>query len=162
MLDVGCGPGRYAIALARRGAQRVLGVDVSERMIELARAEAIRAGVADRCEFVVARFADLPLQEQFDVVVATGYFDYLEDPLTDLSAMVRACRGRIFASFPMRFEPRAAVRKLRFRLAGGYVRFYTKRDVERLFAGAGVGGDKVSLIDLRRDVLAAAWMDRPQ
>ncbi len=36
VLDVGCGPGRHAHALARRGIE-VLGVDISERFVELAR-----------------------------------------------------------------------------------------------------------------------------
>lgn len=161
VLDVGCGPGIYSIELARRGAKRVLGVDVAQRMVELARDRARRSGVADRCEFVVARFTSLPLEERFDVVVATGYFDYLEDPLPDLRAIVSACRGRIFASFPVRYEPRALIRKIRFRLCGGYVRFYTKRDVVELFAAAGVPADRISLLDLGRDILAVAWPGPP-
>ena len=39
VLDVGCGPGRHAYALARHGC-RVLGVDISERFVALAAAEA--------------------------------------------------------------------------------------------------------------------------
>jgi SAM-dependent methyltransferase len=39
VLDVGCGPGRHAHELARRGI-RVHGVDISERFVELARREA--------------------------------------------------------------------------------------------------------------------------
>lgn len=37
VLDVGCGPGRHAHALGRRGIE-VLGVDISERFVEIARA----------------------------------------------------------------------------------------------------------------------------
>ena len=36
VLDVGCGPGRHAHALARAGVE-VVGVDISERFIDLAR-----------------------------------------------------------------------------------------------------------------------------
>jgi SAM-dependent methyltransferase len=39
VLDVGCGPGRHAHALGRRGIQ-VLGIDISERFVELARVDA--------------------------------------------------------------------------------------------------------------------------
>src|SRR5680860_1377250 len=35
VLDVGCGPGRHAHALGRRGLE-VLGIDISERFIDLA------------------------------------------------------------------------------------------------------------------------------
>ncbi|HWC38505.1 MAG TPA: methyltransferase domain-containing protein, partial [Acidimicrobiales bacterium] len=36
VVDVGCGPGRHSHALARRGV-RVVGVDVAQRFVELAR-----------------------------------------------------------------------------------------------------------------------------
>ena len=36
LLDVGCGPGRHARALAARGIE-VVGIDISERFVELAR-----------------------------------------------------------------------------------------------------------------------------
>ena len=39
VLDVGCGPGRHAYELARRGIE-VLGIDVSETFVHLARTEA--------------------------------------------------------------------------------------------------------------------------
>lgn len=45
VLDVGCGPGRHAVALGRRGIE-VLGVDISERFIEVAVEVADRAGVS--------------------------------------------------------------------------------------------------------------------
>src|SRR6267378_2079138 len=53
-LDVGCGSGRYTITLAEAGAARVVGVDVSNEMLDLARAEASRAHVSGNCEFVKA------------------------------------------------------------------------------------------------------------
>jgi 2-polyprenyl-3-methyl-5-hydroxy-6-metoxy-1,4-benzoquinol methylase len=155
-LDVGCGSGRYAIALADRGAARVLGVDVAPAMIDLARREAAKSGKADLCEFVVSAFADFQTDERFDIVVATGYFDYLEAPARDVEKMVRACRGRIFASFPKRLDWRVPLRKARFALVGGYVRFYYESEVRRLFAAAGLAGDRLTLIDLGRDWIAVA------
>ena len=35
VLDVGCGPGRHALELARRGVQ-VVGIDISERFVNIA------------------------------------------------------------------------------------------------------------------------------
>jgi 2-polyprenyl-3-methyl-5-hydroxy-6-metoxy-1,4-benzoquinol methylase len=155
-LDVGCGPGRYAIALAEGGAARVLGIDVAAAMIALARREAAASGKADVCEFVVTSFADFHTDERFDVVVATGYFDYLESPTQDVEKMVQACRGRIFASFPKRLDWRVPLRKARFALVGGFVRFYDEPEVRRLFAAAGLAADRLSLIDLGRDWIAVA------
>ncbi len=155
VLDVGCGSGRYAIALAAAGG-RVTGVDVSVAMIELARSEASKAGCADRCAFSVSSFQDFVSQESFDVVVATGYFDYLEEPAAELRKMMRLCRGRLFATFPKRWEVRVPIRKLRFWLAGGFVRFYARAEVVRLFHEAGLPADRLDLIDLGRDVVAVA------
>ncbi len=61
VLDVGCGSGRYGLALAERGASRVVGVDFSPVMIELARSEAEKRGVQDRCQFIPADFAEADL-----------------------------------------------------------------------------------------------------
>lgn len=156
VLDVGCGSGRYAVALAAEGAARIVGVDVSEEMIRMAREAAATHGLDDVCDFHVARFLDFTTQERFDVVVATGYFDYLDDPSADLGRMAAMCSGRIFASFPKRFEWRVPVRKLRFAMARSFVRFYSKREVVDLFAGAGIPPERLSLIDLGRDWVAVA------
>ena len=50
VLDVGCGPGRHCIELARRGI-RSIGVDISERFVSVAREIAEREGVAELTEF---------------------------------------------------------------------------------------------------------------
>jgi 2-polyprenyl-3-methyl-5-hydroxy-6-metoxy-1,4-benzoquinol methylase len=155
-LDVGCGSGRYGIALARAGARGVTGVDVSASMLDLARQEAAVAGVADRCEFVASSFLEYSPGGKFDVVVAMGYFDYLEEPLGDLQKMVDLGRSRIFASFPKRWEFRAPIRKVRFLLARGFVRFYARRQVVELFARAGIPVERLSLVDLGRDWIACA------
>jgi SAM-dependent methyltransferase len=66
ILDVGCGPGRHAHALGRRGFE-VVGVDISERFIQLAR-EAAPAGAA----VTFARFdaRSLRFESEFDAVIS--------------------------------------------------------------------------------------------
>jgi ubiquinone/menaquinone biosynthesis C-methylase UbiE len=156
VLDVGCGPGRYALALAKEGARRVVGVDFAEEMIKIARSESDRLELADRCEFHVAEFRDFEIDEKFEAVVATGYFDYIAEPEVDLTKMRRMCSGRIFASFPKRWEWRMPLRKLRFVLSRAFVRFYSKAEVLELFERAGIPPEKLSLIDLGRDWMAVA------
>ena len=69
VLDVGCGEGYNTRLLARIGA-RVVGVDISPKMIEHARREERRSPLGIRYE--VASFSDLSIfeDESFDVVVS--------------------------------------------------------------------------------------------
>lgn len=65
VLDAGCGTGRVARELARRGYD-VLGVDNDTSMLDVARAQ------APGLPWVQADLAALDLPERFDVVVAAG------------------------------------------------------------------------------------------
>jgi SAM-dependent methyltransferase len=64
VLDVGCGPGRHACELGRRGIT-VHGVDISARFVELARASAPDGVTFERLD---AR--RLPFDAEFDVVMS--------------------------------------------------------------------------------------------
>lgn len=64
VLDVGCGPGRHAHALGRRGIS-VHGVDISERFIEIARRDAPDGVTFERCD---AR--TLGFEAEFDMVIS--------------------------------------------------------------------------------------------
>jgi len=66
VLDVGCGPGRHAVALARRGIE-VVGVDLSEDFVALARDAAAAEEVPAR--FDVADVRDLAYDAEFDAVI---------------------------------------------------------------------------------------------
>lgn len=66
VLDAGCGTGQLAVELARRGAQ-VVAVDLSPRLIALARARHAQTGGVGRIEF---RVGDM-------LVAAPGDFDYV-------------------------------------------------------------------------------------
>lgn len=65
VLDAGCGTGRVAIELARRGLD-VVGVDLDPSMLEVARAK------SPEVEWVEADLASLALDRTFEVVVAAG------------------------------------------------------------------------------------------
>jgi SAM-dependent methyltransferase len=56
VIDVGCGCGVLSFGAARLGARRVIGCDLSERAVEIARENAVRLGLQDRVEF---RIGDL-------------------------------------------------------------------------------------------------------
>jgi 2-polyprenyl-3-methyl-5-hydroxy-6-metoxy-1,4-benzoquinol methylase len=139
VLDVGCGSGVYSADFARRGARRVVGVDFSAGMREIARQEAVAHGVADRCEFRREDFMTAAFDEAFDVGIAMGVFDYLPEPVPFLAKMASLTSGKIIASFPGHSLVREPLRTWRYRLSGkGAVCFYHRADVARIAAAAGL------------------------
>ncbi len=140
VLDIGCGSGVYSIELARRGARRVLGLDFSEPMLEIARRSAREAGVAAAIEFARGEFLAHDFGgETFDVAIAMGVFDYLEDAQPFLTKMARLTRGKVIASFPRFSLVRGTARRLRYRLTRrGDVFYYTADAVAALAAQAGL------------------------
>jgi SAM-dependent methyltransferase len=100
VLDAGCGTGRVAIELARRGF-RVLGVDADPDMITAARAK------APELDWMRADLAGLALAERFDVVVLAGNVVPYVAP-EHRPAAVAACAGlladggRLIAGFTLR------------------------------------------------------------
>lgn len=66
VLDVGCGPGRHALALARRGIE-VLGIDLSEDFVALARNAAESEDLSAR--FEVGDVRELVVETGFDAVL---------------------------------------------------------------------------------------------
>ena len=65
VLDAGCGTGRVAVELARRGVD-VVGVDSDPGMIDAARAK------SPDLRWILADLAELALPDRFDVVVLAG------------------------------------------------------------------------------------------
>jgi SAM-dependent methyltransferase len=98
ILDVGCGTGRHAIELARRGF-KVTGVDISAGMLAEARKHAEEAG--STLDFVHANAVRMRLGRQFDAVICLceGSFgllgrgdDALQQPLAILRRVARALK----------------------------------------------------------------------
>jgi hypothetical protein len=63
-------------------------------------------------------------------------------------------RGRVFATLPKRWEYRVPIRKTRFLIERGYVRFYSRSEILALAEAAGLPPSRLSLIDLGRDYVA--------
>jgi len=77
ILDLCCGQGRITMPLAQKG-YRMTGLDLSERLLELARAAAREAGVDVRWRRADMR--DIPWEEEFDAVISIfTSFGYFED-----------------------------------------------------------------------------------
>jgi ubiquinone/menaquinone biosynthesis C-methylase UbiE len=150
LLDAGCGGGRYAIPAAKAGASRILGLDFSEPMLDLARRKASAEGVGDVCRFVNGDLLGHSLEEKsFDYAIAIGFFDYQSDPAAALRALARAARRRVFVSLPKRWHVLTPQRKVRYSLFKCFVRFYSRAEVERL--AASVAPRRTTILDIGRE-----------
>lgn len=74
VLDLGCGYGEHCREYKNRGAEYVLGVDLSEKMLQVAKEE------NPDIDFVRADISDLSfVKEKFDLVCSSLAFHYVED-----------------------------------------------------------------------------------
>jgi len=78
VLDLGCGVGQLALALAERFPEMaILAVDPSPEMIRVARADRPHP----RIDYRQGRIEEVPRDPPFDLVVSTHAFPYVEEPL---------------------------------------------------------------------------------
>jgi len=157
ILDVGCGSGRYAVELARRGAQ-VVGIDFSKPMVALALQAAEAAGVAPSCQFLVGDVLGVSFEEPFDISLAIGVFDYTHDPTPILARMRQLTHLQLIASFPVRDHPLTWLRRARLWMAGCPVYFYTTSQLESLLRWP---TSQLTLHHLGRDYLAVVGFSLP-
>ncbi|MEV6671391.1 methyltransferase domain-containing protein [Streptomyces sp. NPDC051162] len=76
VLDVGCGEGSYTRMIKRQGASEIIGVDLSEGMVE--RAREIEARQPLGIEYHVHDVATMPVLGTFDVVAAAHVLHYAD------------------------------------------------------------------------------------
>jgi ubiquinone/menaquinone biosynthesis C-methylase UbiE len=151
ILDVGCGSGRYSVEFARRGAAQVVGVDFAPAMVRLAEALAKAGGVHQACQFRIGDFCELDFQDQFDMSVAIGLFDYVQNPVPILTKMRQVTRGKVIASFPRRWSFKTLPRKLWLTARGCPVYFYSAGHLRKSLQASG-------LTDVRIERLSGTFL----
>lgn len=149
VIDAGCGSGVLSIVAAKLGAGKVYGVDAAEGTVEVATANAIAQGVADRIEFFQSDMFDaLPEGEIADVVI--GDVSGIPDDLATVSGWFPSglAGGPTGAELPMRMldEAKRLLRK------GG-----------RLLLPTGSLQDETSIMDKARSAFSSIKMlsERP-
>ncbi|HVR80265.1 MAG TPA: methyltransferase domain-containing protein [Acidimicrobiia bacterium] len=149
VIDAGCGSGVLSIVAAKLGAGKVYGVDAAEGTVEVATANAIAQGVADRVEFFQSDMFDaLPEGEIADVVI--GDVSGIPDDLATVSGWFPSglAGGPTGAELPMRMldEAKRLLRK------GG-----------RLLLPTGSLQDETSIMDKARSAFSSIKMlsERP-
>jgi len=99
VLDVGCGGGLLAEALARAGAE-VTAIDLAPGMIEVARLHAAESAL--RIDYRVAAAEELAraMPQQFDVLTCMEMLEHVPEPAAMIATLARLVRpgGAVFVS----------------------------------------------------------------
>ena len=124
LLDVGCGDGSKLAMLGLRPDCRVVGVDVSEAALALARAT-----------FTTGVFQSLDVEKEalpgrFDVAICSEVLEHLESDVEALNNIREACAGLLIISVPA--KPLDSIGR-----QVGHVRHYTKRELHEKLTAAG-------------------------
>jgi len=102
VIDFGCGEGTEAVEMARRGAKRVIGIDIREDVLQAGRQRAVSTGVQNTCFFA------LSTSELADIVVSVDAFEHFADPAEILRIMTTLLQpaGEVLVSFgPTWYHP---------------------------------------------------------
>jgi ubiquinone/menaquinone biosynthesis C-methylase UbiE len=164
MLEVAPGPGFVAIEMAKGGAYRVTGLDVSHTMVELARRNAAEAGVD--VAFRQGNVSAMPFADNsFDLLACSAAFKNFSEPHRALEEMHRVLRpggtavildlrkdvpmseiGRYFRAIGLSTINRwITLATFRFMLLK---RAYTPAQLEAMLADIPFRGKEVRLVDI--------------
>jgi methylase of polypeptide subunit release factors len=141
VIDVGTGSGILSIIAAKLGASRVYGVDAADETVQVATANAVAHGVADKVEFAQGDMFD-PIDPSVEADVVIGDVSGIPDDIASASGWFPSglSGGPTGAELPMRMieESKRLLKK------GG-----------RLFLPTGSLQDENSILDRARSVFGS-------
>ena len=174
VIDFGCGEGSEAVEMAQRGARLVIGIDIREDVLQVARQRAVRADVQSICLFA------LSTSEPADIVVSVDAFEHFADPaeiLRIINTLLQPAGevlisfgptwyhplgGHLFSVFPwahLIFGEKALIRwrstfktdgATRFSEVAGGLNQMTIKKFEKLIAGSPFRFSSLELVPIRK------------
>jgi 2-polyprenyl-3-methyl-5-hydroxy-6-metoxy-1,4-benzoquinol methylase len=145
-LDVGCGNALYSLELARKGAAKVVGIDIAEVMIGLCKKQSDEQNLSNICTFIQTDLLEYNPDSKFDVSFGIGLFDYISNPLPVLKKMREVSTDKAIMAFPRLYTWRAPVRKVRLTMKGCDVYFYSAGRINKLMKEAGFSRHEITKV----------------
>lgn len=140
VLDAGCGTGNNAVLLAQRG-MSVTGVDISDKMLQVARSKVVKAGL--KVNLIQADASKLPLPDNcFDTAICSLVLEFAENPEMIVRELFRVLRpkGVIILSFLNKNSYWTVFRKISTKTklsVYSNARFLGQKEVAAILDGAG-------------------------
>jgi len=135
VVDVACGPGDLIAAISKRAKVQAFGIDIAERMIEVAK-ETYR-GIS----FIAAPAVPLPFENtSVDIIVVSAAFHHFEEPqrFADECARVLRAGGLVYiGEFHVPPAARRIMNALLPIVRTGDVRLYSDTELIEFFTKAG-------------------------
>ncbi|MBA3470429.1 MAG: class I SAM-dependent methyltransferase [Herpetosiphonaceae bacterium] len=161
MLDIGCGQGQAALALAEVYPQsEMIGIDLSPEQIERAQQAAAARDVRN-VQFLVADWPNFALPPSgVDVILATQVIQFMPDEhaFAEYLAQGLAKDGHLIlrSVFLPDEEPgRSFVQQVMLQFIAQSVRFYSERDLTELLREVGLGRFRIDKEEMWLDDLPA-------
>ena len=141
VVDVACGPGDLIAAIAEKANVQAFGIDIAERMIDVAKEE--HGGIS----FIAAPAVPLPFEDaSVDIVVVSAAFHHFEEPqgFADECGRVLRNGGSVYiGEFQAPSAARHIMNALMPILRSGDVRLYSDAEIIAFFDKAGFETRKI-------------------
>lgn len=137
VLDLGCGDGKHCADFVLRGAKKVIGIDISEKMLQVAQREhadpAIRYLQQSMTEIAL-------LDETFDVIYSNMAFHYIED----FASFAKTMLGVLKANGVLLFAQEHPVVTATMDDKGHFQKSLTGKKIAYTFSNYGIPGERVT------------------
>ena len=148
VLDVGCGTGEFErLVLLEQPTQAIVGIDLSEQMLERAQQ---KCRDYPHVSFQKASVAALPFSDRsFDVIVSASAFHYFNDPIAALTEMKRVLKPNgeiVILDWCKDYILCQLYDLVLKRLDPAYKQCYTQAEFHKLLAEAGFIVDRATRV----------------
>jgi len=93
VLDIACGKGSTAFYLAEKYGCSVVGIDISEELIQEAKDTCRKKGLDNKVKFLIGNAMDLPFDDnQFDVAISQGILVFVDDKTKTINEASRVVK----------------------------------------------------------------------